>query len=286
MNRRKFHWVSSLSNSDELIDLSKRLLNWYKKDSSRSSYQLMIDDKDTVEDYENNNEYVVPKYIVAKDCGRILEVGCGSGRLYNRMAQLGMQGEYHGLEVSKEIIAQNKNKYPQANWYEGEVYSLPFENNYFDLVFAFYVIEHLIFPEKALMEMLRTIRPGGSLILAFPDFVSAGRFASQGLGFSYGTASQKLKHGKLLDAAVSLLDSRIRLKKALNDVNKACGPFPINLNPLCLYEPNTMSPDIDAVYVASKKEIENWSIANNYTCFYPKGQEGYFSEHAFTEIIK
>ncbi len=42
---------------------------------------------------------------------------------------------------------------------------LPFEDAYFDLVYANFVIEHLDVPETALREWRRVLRPDGALVI-------------------------------------------------------------------------------------------------------------------------
>ena len=49
---------------------------------------------------------------------------------------------------------------------------LPFPNNYFDLVFAGEVIEHLWNPDFAFREMYRVTRVGGNILLTTPNLAS------------------------------------------------------------------------------------------------------------------
>ena len=135
--------------------------------------------------------------------------------------------------------------------------------------------------------MMRIVKLGGSLVLVFPDFVESRRFASQQLGFTMGfTASEKLKKGNLLDALVSLYDSRIRLPRALRQTQANLGSFLVNINPICLSYPDIMSPDVDAVYIASKKEVAYWATKQGFNFEYPCGIEGEFAENTFMAIQK
>ena len=47
----------------------------------------------------------------------------------------------------------------------GDAHSLPFRDNSFDRVFAFNVFEHLAEPQKAAAEILRVLKPGGSVAI-------------------------------------------------------------------------------------------------------------------------
>lgn len=50
----------------------------------------------------------------------------------------------------------------------GDVYSIPYPDNHFDLVISGQLIEHLTFPLFAAQEMKRITKPGGFLILIAP----------------------------------------------------------------------------------------------------------------------
>ena len=135
--------------------------------------------------------------------------------------------------------------------------------------------------------MLRIIKPGGRLVLMFPDFAIAGRLGSQMLGLSLlKTARDKVMKGKLCDALISFYDSRIRLPRALRDAVLKCGPFPVNLNPACLKVKDVIGADMDVVYISSKIEISEWATANGNFVEFPFGTEGDFAEMCFMSIIK
>ncbi len=51
----------------------------------------------------------------------------------------------------------------------GTAESLPFENNFFDLVVLAWVLEHLEHPEKAFQEIYRALKPGGKVIFLTPN---------------------------------------------------------------------------------------------------------------------
>ncbi|MFM6265743.1 MAG: hypothetical protein ACKPFA_04410, partial [Dolichospermum sp.] len=100
------------------------------------------------------------------------------------------------------------------------------------------------------------------------------------------TAAQKLRQGKIIDALVSLYDSRIRLPKAVRKTEINLGNFLVNISPICLSYPDIMAIDIDAVYLASKKEVHDWARKKGFEVEYPCGTEGQFTEQAFIVIHK
>lgn len=285
---RKFRWVSSTNGNPEILSTLNKQMTWfYGHRDGREMYQSMLDTQEEIPTDLDSVRHLMPKYICSLNPQIILEIGCASGRLYRQLRKYGYEGSYSGVEVADYIIQQNRHKHPEAGWHCSTAYDIPFPDSYFDVCFSLYVLEHLVYPERALTEMMRVIKPNGRLVLVFPDFVESGRFASQQLGWSCAsTASEKLRKGKLIDALVSLYDSRIRLPKALRKTQINLGDFLVNPYPVCLSYLDIMGADIDAVYIASKKEVHYWAIERGFQVEYPCGTEGGFAEQAFIVIDK
>lgn len=283
---RWFNWISSeTGDSQVLANLNQKMIRFYRQYDKRKTYQEMLNTQEDLPS-ENSVRHLLPKYICKLKPENILEVGCANGRLYKQLKHYGFNGKYTGIEVAEYIIQQNQKYYPDAIWECANAYKIPFLDHSFDICFSLYVLEHLVYPEKGLREMLRVLKPGGRLVLIFPDFVESGNFASQQLGLSPGSASEKLKSGRIIDALISLYDSRIRLPNALKKAFVKFGPFPINCNPLCINFPLFMNADVDAVYVASKKEIFEWAKSNGYQPSYPYGCSDELANQAFLVISK
>jgi ubiquinone/menaquinone biosynthesis C-methylase UbiE/GT2 family glycosyltransferase len=285
-SNRKFQWVPSVdANNLKLQVLQYRMQDFYSSLETRNDYQEMIDSNN--EDLSANP--VFRELINAIDMSqesKILEIGCGTGKLYYAL-NLSAKSNYYGVEVSKDIIESNISRFPEANWICSQVYSLPFEDAFFNNVVSFYVIEHLVFPAQGLAEMMRVVKTGGSMLLIFPDFIETKRLPSQTLGLSgYGTAKEKIKGGRIIDSLITLYDSRYRLKMALKSIKENTGNFLVNVNPKCLQSAMKTEADFDAIYIASKAELSQWAKSNNYRIEFPAGVNGIFREHAFVRIWK
>ena len=76
--------------------------------------------------------------LIPEDCSSILDVGCGDGRITNRL--LSQYRQVVGLESSREAL-----RYVRAQKILGSVDSLPFPDGSFDLVLCCEVLEHLPF---------------------------------------------------------------------------------------------------------------------------------------------
>ncbi|EDX75233.1 Methyltransferase domain family [Coleofasciculus chthonoplastes PCC 7420] len=282
----KFSWISSVTGKSEaLFSLHQKMSWFYGQREGRELYQDMLNTQEETAPPKESVRHLMPKYICELKPKSILEVGCANGRLYRQLRSYGYIGAYSGIEVADYLIQQNMQQHPEATWKCTSAYKIPFPNSSFEVCLSLYVLEHLVYPERALREMLRVIKPGGHLVLVFPDFVESGRFSSQLLGFSpIGTASAKIRRGKLIDALVSLYQSRIVLPRVLKSAVDKLGPFPINTRPICLSYPSVMGADVDAIYIASKKEVHDWAISNGYDVKYPCGTKGEFAEQAFMSI--
>jgi ubiquinone/menaquinone biosynthesis C-methylase UbiE len=285
---RQFRWLSSVTGDPEILsNLNQKMAWFYGQVEGRSLYQEMLNEQEESLPSEESVRYLMPKYVSGLKPQSILEIGCGNGRLYRQLRSYEYTGQYTGLDVADYLIQENTQRHPEATWRQGMVYQLPFPDASFDVCFSLYVLEHLVYPESGLSELLRVLKPNGRLVLVFPDFVESGRLASQKLGLSpIGAASEKLRKGKIIDALVSLYDSRIRLQTALKQAKERFGAFPVNTQPICLSFPELMAPDIDAVYIASKVEVQNWAQEKGHTVEFPCGTEGEFAEQAFLVIIK
>jgi len=283
----QFHWMSSVTGDAEILSaLNQQMARFYGQMEGRELYQAMLDTQEESPPSQDSVRYFMPKYICELKPANVLEVGCASGRLYRQLRNYGYLGVYSGIEVADYLIQHNIQRHPEATWKCATAYKIPFSDNCFDVCFSLYVLEHLVYPEQALREMLRVLKHGGRLILVFPDFIESGRFASQQLGFSHGKASEKLRRGRVVDALVTLYNSRVRLPKNLKNAVKNFGSFPVNTQPICLSNSSVMEADIDAIYIASKNEVHAWAVANGYQVEYPGGTEGEFAQQAFIVLTK
>lgn len=101
-----------------------------------------------------------------KNC-RILDVGCQSGDLCHELSRIGH--EVYGVDVVEEEIAEARKKFPQINFECADVQKeLPFANNFFDIVWAGEIIEHMHFTDVFVNEMNRVLKIGGLFVLSTP----------------------------------------------------------------------------------------------------------------------
>ncbi len=99
---------------------------------------------------------------------RVLEIGCGMGRLFPGLAE--RFGEVWGIDISSTMIARGRKHCPvQATWLIGDGRSLPgVKDASIDHVLSFEVFQHIPDPEPILAyiaETSRVLKPGGTFQL-------------------------------------------------------------------------------------------------------------------------
>src|SRR5207249_3289981 len=116
--RRSFEWVSSVSSAKrlELAELSSAMEEFYSHPQTRNFYQGMIDSPETEQPM---TEGVLRQAILDFRPSSVLEVGCGSGRIYQRLRQQGYRNAYTGVELSPDVVAANRQRFPEATWVQG-----------------------------------------------------------------------------------------------------------------------------------------------------------------------
>ncbi|MHA1833108.1 MAG: class I SAM-dependent methyltransferase [Candidatus Baldrarchaeia archaeon] len=80
--------------------------------------------------------------------------------------------EVYGLEISSEAVKSCKRKGVTAICMDIESGDFPFEDNYFDAVYAGAIIEHLFSPDHLLNETYRLLKPGGVAIVSTANLAS------------------------------------------------------------------------------------------------------------------
>ena len=108
----------------------------------------------------------------------VLEAGCGVGAQTLTLAAKSPRANFVSIDLSEDSLAQARARAEAADlrnvaFRRADVFSLPFPEAHFDHVFVCFVLEHLASPEKALSELLRVLKPGGSLTAIEGDHGSA-----------------------------------------------------------------------------------------------------------------
>jgi 2-polyprenyl-3-methyl-5-hydroxy-6-metoxy-1,4-benzoquinol methylase len=102
--------------------------------------------------------------------GRVLDVGCSTGYLAERLQQRG--STVIGIDMD-ERAAELARRFCEAVYVgDIETMELPFEPGSFDAIVCGDLIEHLRGPEGVLRRLRPLLRPGGRLVLSTPNIAN------------------------------------------------------------------------------------------------------------------
>lgn len=114
-------------------------------------------------------EKVINNNLKQRTATRILDLGCGYGRLSKPLLDKYLHVKTYGIDISKNYVnLYNKNLYPRGKAAEGDIKELKFKDNYFDGVFMVTTLMYLTARGdqlKAIREILRVLKPGGKLVI-------------------------------------------------------------------------------------------------------------------------
>lgn len=99
----------------------------------------------------------------------IIDLGTADGRMLDMVHQKYPDAHCAGVEYNQELVDFGKANFPRLDISQGDIQSLDFPDNSFDVAIATAVIEHLQNPRKAMREVKRVLRSGGILVLTAPD---------------------------------------------------------------------------------------------------------------------
>lgn len=98
--------------------------------------------------------------------GAVLDVGCGSGLLFSHVAA---QAEtVVGVDVSGKLLVQAKERaknFRNVHLVQADADNLPFGCSFFNVIFAFTVLQNMPKPVKTLVEVKRTGKRAGFIVV-------------------------------------------------------------------------------------------------------------------------
>jgi SAM-dependent methyltransferase len=99
--------------------------------------------------------------------GPICDLGCGPGQIARYLHHQGV--ETLGVDLSPQMIREARQLNPEIRFHQGDMLTLPDEDNSWGGIAAFYCIIHIPRDQvvDAFREMKRVLKPNGVLLVAF-----------------------------------------------------------------------------------------------------------------------
>jgi len=101
----------------------------------------------------------------------VLEIGCGTGYFTKEIAKTGAQ--VTAIDISLELLNIARQEITELNvsFLLDNAYELSFKNDSFDSIVGSSVLHHLEI-DKAISEMFRVLKPGGSIFFTEPNMMN------------------------------------------------------------------------------------------------------------------
>ena len=143
--------------------------------------------------------------------------------------------DLHSMDSEEKSIAFCRSHFRDSRYLVGDLYAIPFPDASMDALVLREVIEHIVEPERALMEMKRVLKSDGRIFLTTPNYSSPllflieniyNRFFSEMKPYRDDVHPSKFRYGQLralLERHFSVLeygtiDFGINLKAAVRKV--------------------------------------------------------------------
>jgi 2-polyprenyl-3-methyl-5-hydroxy-6-metoxy-1,4-benzoquinol methylase len=96
----------------------------------------------------------------------LLDAGCGNGALAARLAPRCRL--VHAIDIAANALDPKFAAISNLRFQEMNLETLAFPDGYFDGIVCVETLEHLLFPDRAIRELTRVLKPAGVCVLTYP----------------------------------------------------------------------------------------------------------------------
>ena len=151
----------------------------------------------------------------------VLDLGCGQGTSLKYFNELNNNIDWYGIDIEKspEVLSREETN---EKFITFDGINIPFNDNYFDLIYCKQVFEHVKNPRELLKEVYRVLKSGGYLVGStshLEPFHSYSYWNYTPFGFSVLIEEAKFKLIELrpgIDSITLILRRGIKARKLFN----------------------------------------------------------------------
>lgn len=142
-----------------------------KTEQSRITYNKMALEYDSSPEgrYTRAHKDELIRNVVVKNGDTILDVACGNGFLLAELSKKAKVNAF-GVDVSENMIAVAKKRYPNSTFFAQPSFPLSFENMSIDVITVSCAFHHFEYPQGFANECMRILKNDGVIYMAEPYF--------------------------------------------------------------------------------------------------------------------
>ena len=143
-----------MNQKEDILAYYDQLAPEYDQDRFHNTYGKYLD---------NQERSLLKKWLKNRSPDQTLDLGCGTGRL--------LSFAKNGVDFSKNMLSEAKEKFPDHKLLQSDISSLPFESKNMGSVYSMHVFMHLDQDtiKQTLMEAHRILKDDGIFIFDFPN---------------------------------------------------------------------------------------------------------------------
>lgn len=117
----------------------------------------------------NHESFVREKFIqvsrLIPENSKVLDIGCNNGKIKDFLKN----PVYYGVDIDKELISELVKEGIKAKQADLNKNELSFKNEKFDFVLLLDVLEHVVNPQKLLIDSKKRLKKDGKIIVSLPN---------------------------------------------------------------------------------------------------------------------
>lgn len=169
---------------------SQKIINQIKDDYNRIAPQF-----DSTRKHNWRDVAKVVKDLKITKGAKVLDLGCGSGRLYELLEEY--HPKYTGLDISEELIGLAQRKYPGGKFEVADLTNIKVKNKY-DFIFSIAAVHHIpskTLRDKVISDIKNSLNSGGTAIVTAWYFWNQPKFFNKILSDFFSFKNRSLPFG-------------------------------------------------------------------------------------------